>query len=347
MQTSCTRDGHWQPEGLKASSDTIKRAVILYLRIKTALIRLYLLHQIFRYKASHTSLIAAMDMQMIIPIATADTPEEARTIPLVVSRTNISPLSYAVIRDHKLLEDLQSFAKYYGLALHGTFPTGLLIHYLLSYQRTFRLRLAADIRVKNAIKILEIAWSADIRDWSEHESLSPKHPITGETIWRNWVRLFKFILLPLRTRTAYIFFNEEGDIGGNLDAPGIWRHSRFHGYGINNDDKTLELQFKVDNQIKGLVLQIDEIEKFDDFRIYFQHPTHPDCILFSPFSLREFAAPRPDSNQRRNEIMSEILNSTLALGRKKLASDKAEVCINDHAPDFFPPLLVGSDVCIT
>ena len=103
-----------------------------------------------------------MDTQMIIPIVTADTPAEAQTIPIVVCRTNTSPLSYAAIRDRNLLHDLQPFAKHHALNLHETFLTANLLHYLLFYQKTSRLRVAATTRVQNAIKTLEIAWSVDV-----------------------------------------------------------------------------------------------------------------------------------------------------------------------------------------
>lgn len=93
--------------------------------------------------------------------------------------------------------------------------------------------------------------------------------------------------------------------------------------------------------MKGLILPINDIKKFEDFGIYFQHPTHPDCILFNPFSCKEFAEPRPGSDQRRRKIESELWKSYAALAREEPATDYAEVRLNNPPSDSFPHLLAG------
>lgn len=103
---------------------------------------------------------------MIIPVFSADAPVKCRTIPIVVSRTNVSPLSHAAIRDPNLVKDLQPFATWYSLDLCETFLTDILLHFLLFCQTTFGPKGAAATRVKTAIKILETAWVMNIGDWS-------------------------------------------------------------------------------------------------------------------------------------------------------------------------------------
>jgi hypothetical protein len=44
----------------------------------------------------------AMDVQVIIPVRAADTPLKDHDVPVVISRTNTSPLSYAAFRDRNL-----------------------------------------------------------------------------------------------------------------------------------------------------------------------------------------------------------------------------------------------------
>jgi hypothetical protein len=51
-----------------------------------------------------------MDLQMVIPIRATDIPFKGHDVPVAVSRTNMSPLSYAALRDHELVNDLRLLA---------------------------------------------------------------------------------------------------------------------------------------------------------------------------------------------------------------------------------------------
>jgi hypothetical protein len=84
----------------------------------------------------------------------------------------------------------------------------------------------------------------------------------------------------------------KGDISGQLDSPGTWRRCLFKSYSLNSIDRTLELQFQIDKQKKGLILHINDIKNFDNYGIYFQHLTCRDCVLYNPFSCDKFAQPR-------------------------------------------------------
>jgi hypothetical protein len=266
-----------------------------------------------------------MDVQMIIPVRAADTPFKGHDVPVAVSRTNVSPLSYAVFRDRDLVNDLGRFAGLHNLRLDITYLTSYLLHLLLTYQTTCKLRGPAVARVRNAIQILETAWKVDIKYWSRNKDFTFDDPSTGEVIWNTYlVQFITLILQPLQTRSAYVFFDEKGDISGQLDGPGIWRQCQFKSYSLNGITKTFELQFRINKQKKGLTLDINDIQKFDSFGIYFQHPTHPDCILFNPFSCDEFAQPRHDSDQFKKRITSKMFERMVSATRERMA-DHAEV----------------------
>ncbi len=190
-----------------------------------------LLHQICRPKDSQTDPLNEMHVQLVIPVPADHTSVKSHTAPVVVSHTNVSPFSYAALRDPDLTEDLKPFATRYNLKLHETFQTGVLLYFFLHYQTTYQPKKAASTRITTAIKILETAWYMDIASWSREKSLSHEDAITGEVILsRCLVSFVNLILQPLQTRTAYIFFDGKGDISGKCDTVGMWRLCRFHFY---------------------------------------------------------------------------------------------------------------------
>jgi hypothetical protein len=56
-------------------------------------------------------------MQFIIPISDLETPIENRKISVVITRNNVSIVSYAVIRDRNLVIKVQLFASKYNVDL--------------------------------------------------------------------------------------------------------------------------------------------------------------------------------------------------------------------------------------
>lgn len=161
---------------------------------------------------------------MVIPVRAADTPFQSSAFPVVVSRLNIFPLSFAAFRDRDLVNNLGRFAALHKLQLDTTYLTNSLLYLLLTYRATYKPTGPAAIRCQNAIQILETAWKADIKAYSEDADFTPEDPSTGEVIWNTiFVRFINLILQPLRTRSAYIFFDEMGDISGQLNGAGIWR----------------------------------------------------------------------------------------------------------------------------
>jgi hypothetical protein len=98
-----------------------------------------------------------MDVQMIIQMRAADTPFTDHNVPIAVSRTNMSPLSYAVVRDRDLINDLQQFAAFQNLELKRTYNTDYLLYLLLAYQKTYKPKKPAAARVQKAIQKLEMA----------------------------------------------------------------------------------------------------------------------------------------------------------------------------------------------
>ena len=277
-----------------------------------------------------------MDVQMVIPVRAADTPLKSHAVPVVVSRLNTSPLSFAVFRDRDLVNDLGRFAALHNLRLDLTYLTTYLLHLLLTYQATCKPGGPAAARVRNAIRILETAWKTDIKDWSQNEDFTYEDAITGEIIWNIYfVQFINLILQPLQTQSAYVFFDEKGDISGQHDSPGIWRRCLFKSYSLDDIAKTLELQFRINKQKKGLILDINDIQKFDSFGIHFQHPTHPDCVLFNPFSCDEFAQPRHDSNHFKRRIISKMFEHMVSVTREQ-TTDSTEVFLQQTLDYHFP-----------
>jgi hypothetical protein len=262
----------------------------------------------------------AMDIKMIIPVCVADTPLKSHAVPIAVSHTNILPLSSAAFRDRDLVNDLERFATLRNLRLDPTYSTTYLLHLLLTYQVTCKPRGLAAARVENAIQILEEAWKTDIKKWSQNKDFTPEDAITGEVVWgTSFVQFINLILEPLQTRSAYVFFDEKGDISGQHDGPGSWRRCQFQSYSLNHIAKTFELQFRINKQKKGLILAINDIQKFDSFGIYFQHPLNPDCVLFNPFTCDEFAQPRYDSNQFKRRILFKIYEKMVSATQERTA----------------------------
>jgi hypothetical protein len=268
-----------------------------------------------------------MDVQMVISVRAADTPFKGHDVPIAVSRTNVSPLSHAAFRDRDLMNDLGRFAALHNLRLDITYLTNYLLHLLLTYQATCIPRGPAASRVRNAIQILETAWKVDIEDWSQDEDFTPDDPSTGEVTWNTcFIQFINLILQPLQTRSAYVFFDEKGDISGQFNGPGIWRRCQFKSYSLNGITKTFELQFQINKQKKGLILDINDIKKFDSLGIRFQHPTDPNCVLFNPFSCDEFAQPRRhDSYWFKRRIASKMFDHYVLSVTRERTADYTEV----------------------
>jgi hypothetical protein len=267
-----------------------------------------------------------MDVQMVISVRAANTPFKGHDVPVAVSCTNISPFSHAVLRDRNLVNDLERFASLNKLRLDITYLTCYLLHLLLTYQATCEPRGPAAVRVRKAIDILETAWKVDIKEWSQSKDFTIKDPITGEVIWNTYfVQFINLILQPMQTRSAYVFFDENGDISED-NGLGIWRQCQFKSYPLNGIAKTFELHFQINKQKKGLVLDINDIQKFDRVGIRFEHPTDPDCVLFNPFCCNEFAQPRRhDSNQFMRRVTPKVSNHYVVLATRKRMADYTEV----------------------
>ena len=98
-----------------------------------------------------------MPVQLVIPVPDDHTSVNSHTVPVVVSHTNVSPLSYTALRDPNLIEDLKPFATRYGLKLHKTFQTRFLLYFFLYYQIIYQPKKTANTHITTAIKILETA----------------------------------------------------------------------------------------------------------------------------------------------------------------------------------------------
>jgi hypothetical protein len=268
-----------------------------------------------------------MDTQIIIPLLSTNT--TLKDQPIVVSHTNLSPISNAKIQNSDLSKDLQPLATRYGLNLSESYATETLLCLLLMYQSSQNPSDSTNTYVGTAIKILETGWYTDIQDWSQNASLSFKNPNTGEAVWSmNLIRLVDLILTPFRHRTVYICFDTNGDISGKPDTTSIWRQGHFLQHLFDYESKTVTLLFDVNNQIKGLFLQANDIKRFDNLGIFFQHPKHPKYIISNPFTCDEFTNPRPGLDQRQREILSEIQSNYAASARKQPSTTYLEVCLN-------------------
>ena len=62
--------------------------------------------------------------------------------------------------------------------------------------------------------------------------------------------------------------------------------------------KLLNYSFKLIKQKKRLILNINNIKKFNNFEIRFQHFTNLECFLFDSFSCNEFVRPRRHESDR-------------------------------------------------
>lgn len=111
---------------------------------------------------STLSLLDAMDLQIVIPVCTATTPVESREIPVAVSSTNVSILSYAALRDRNLVNDMKAYTTQHHIDLLQTHPTDFLLYLLLCYQTHYALEGDAATRVDRAITTLQEAWYGDI-----------------------------------------------------------------------------------------------------------------------------------------------------------------------------------------
>jgi len=147
------------------------------------------------------------------------------------------------------------------------------------------------------------------------------------SIWNTYfVQFINLILQPLQTRPVDVFLDEKGDISGQFDGPGIWRRFQFKSYSLDRIAKTLELQFQINKQKKGLILDINDIKKFDSFGIRFQHPTDPDCVLFNLFTCDEFAQPRRhDSDRFKRRIAPKTSDHYVVSATRERMADYAEV----------------------
>ena len=72
--------------------------------------------------------------------------------------------------------------------------------------------------------------------------------------------------------------------------------------------KTFKLQSQINKQKKKLILNINNIKKFDYFRIRFQHLIDSDYFLFNLFSCNEFVRSRRHELDR---LMKRIKQESL------------------------------------
>jgi hypothetical protein len=85
---------------------------------------------------------------MIIPISRAGIPTESDTISIAIGHNNLpAHLSYAAIRDFRLLKDLESYARLRKLNFHQTFSIDNLLFELLYYRSITNLQRDAATRV--------------------------------------------------------------------------------------------------------------------------------------------------------------------------------------------------------
>jgi hypothetical protein len=243
---------------------------------------------------------------MNIPVLHGYTPLGSRSDPVVTARTTTSPLSYSIIQDERLAKAIQPLAIQRGIKINRSAWTDSLLNLLLQYRRAPDLEAGTAKSVQDSIKHLDEEWYKDIQSWCSSSSLSWEDPNTGRIkkgdLFERFIRL---ILQPLLTRRVFINFDQKGDISETCQTSFL-RLGYFHSYHLNQWGNCLELNFRVNNQIKGLILSLHDIKTFDDFGVFFQHPKHPNCILFNPFACDEFATPRHGAANRRAEFERKI-----------------------------------------
>jgi hypothetical protein len=284
-----------------------------------------------------------MDVQMVIPILTIDTPVESCHLPVVVAHTNVSVLSVTVLRDPNLFDDLQRYARLLNVELRRgqTYQTAHLLQLLLSYQTSSAPQGDAAISVGWAIAILKEAWFRDIERWSLFPSLSVEDVSTGELIYSHLDRFVKLILQPLLEQRAYVRFNKKGDMVGECEPDGFLRLCRLHSYRMSRVEQRLELSFYINNQIKGLFVPFNDIKRFEKFGVYFQHPGQSDCVLMSPFAWEEFIKPHPRSESLKRDLDTEVSTSSKVLAREEPSASSAAVCLQLPPFSLTPSLFSG------
>ena len=155
---------------------------------------------------------------------------------------------------------------------------------------------------------------------------SPEDTDTDEVIYsQRLTRFLRLILQSLLNRRTYVRFDKRGDIIGEYETDDFLRPSRFYSFRMNEVERRLELTFDVDDQIKELLLRINDIKKLETFEIYFQYPESSDRVLINLFSYNEFIKPHPDSENLKWEFNIEILISFKVLIRKEQNNSSSEV----------------------
>jgi hypothetical protein len=231
-------------------------------------------------------------MQLIISISDLETPIENHRTPVVITRNNVSIVSYAAIRDHNLVIEVQPFASNFNMDLTQPQNIDSLLHVLLSYQYTCASKVQSATRLNEVINIVQKGLIADIESWSRFPSMSLQDASTKKIVYSDpAIRFIQLILRSLVTREAYIRFDKRGDITGKAESGSRTRLCRFHGFGLDHVKRQLEMSFEVNGQTKGLFLPWHNIKELDQFGVYFQHPRNPDFLLMDPFSCSRYVRP--------------------------------------------------------
>jgi hypothetical protein len=97
-------------------------------------------------------------------------------------------------------------------------------------------------------------------------------------------------------------------------------------YSLDNIAKTFELQFQINKQKKGLILGINNIKKFNTFRIRFKHLIDSDYVLFNLFLCDKFAQPCHSLNQfKRSIVVPRVFNHDTVSASQEQSAGYAEV----------------------
>lgn len=81
---------------------------------------------------------------------------------------------------------------------------------------------------------------------------------------------------------VFIILDPKGDISIGSCWTGLLWSGQFHDFHLDRK-ANLELVFLMSNQVKGLILSLQDIQKLE--RILFQYPKYPECIIFDLFVL--------------------------------------------------------------
>ena len=209
-------------------------------------------------------------------------------------RSTLTPLSESYIRNKKLQATLQPFAARHSINLSQYTCTDMLLNLLLRYGTS----LPQDVAkiVQDSVQHLEEQWYQDIQRWRAFPSLDGKNPLDAG-------RYVQLVLRPMVTRRVFIALDPNGDIPIHSDQAGRLLSGRFHDLHLHGKAH-LELDFLVGNQVKGLILPLEDTKKLD--QVTFQHPKYAECVIFDLFGGDEFTQPRSDATAQKAELERQI-----------------------------------------